>query len=300
MALLDIREYYQKDGNYMLPGRKGISLRIEQFDALPTIEAFAESGAKALAGADGDEENERKRKSEAGEQAASASKRSKTIGEESAGVASSTSESVDTRKTATGKQRQNAQGEPYYALNESGTRRLTLRVFKGASLFDIREFYSKDGALMPGRKGLALRADQFERIRGISDKVAEQLAAASSSDPSHGTSKKDTGEKNGTKSSTVEDGEGNSTTSDTADPTSPVALARRTNDSGEVFYELSRTRRLTIRSWKGRMLVDIREYYEKDGTMRPGKKGISLTGSQWDLLRGIMNALPRTRVVGAS
>lgn len=39
-----------------------------------------------------------------------------------------------------------------------------------------------------------------------------------------------------------------------------------------------------MRKWKTGPLVDIREYYVKDGQELPGKKGISLTKAQWEKL----------------
>merc|ERR1712046_392588 len=59
------------------------------------------------------------------------------------------------------------------------------------------------------------------------------------------------------------------------------------NDSGESYMELSDSRRVTIQTYRGRRLVQIREYYKdkNSGEMRPGKSGIALTEDQWKLLK---------------
>ncbi|XP_020234952.1 RNA polymerase II transcriptional coactivator KIWI [Cajanus cajan] len=59
------------------------------------------------------------------------------------------------------------------------------------------------------------------------------------------------------------------------------------DDSDSIFVcEISKNRRVSVRNWQGRVVVDIREFYLKDGKQMPGKKGISLTMDQWNVLRG--------------
>ncbi|KAN0111477.1 Transcriptional Coactivator p15 (PC4) domain containing protein [Russula decolorans] len=56
------------------------------------------------------------------------------------------------------------------------------------------------------------------------------------------------------------------------------------NSEGEMYVDLGKRKRVTVRSFKGNTLVDIREYYGAEGDEKPGKKGISLTVEQWKSL----------------
>ncbi|XP_015523599.1 activated RNA polymerase II transcriptional coactivator p15 [Neodiprion pinetum] len=47
-------------------------------------------------------------------------------------------------------------------------------------------------------------------------------------------------------------------------------------------WDLGNNRQVTVREFKGKLLIDIREmYYDKEGELKPGKKGISLNTAQW-------------------
>ncbi|KAL4735143.1 transcriptional Coactivator p15-domain-containing protein [Aspergillus similis] len=58
-------------------------------------------------------------------------------------------------------------------------------------------------------------------------------------------------------------------------------VARKEDSNGDSYWEISKMRRVTISSFRGKTMVNIREYYEKDGEELPGKKGISLPIDQF-------------------
>lgn len=83
--------------------------------------------------------------------------------------------------------------------------------------------------------------------------------------------------------------------------TTALALtAPKKDNENNLYWEISKARRVTISEFKGKKMVSIREYYEKDGDWLPGKKGISLTLEQYaglvGVLPGIENALRKSGV----
>ena len=51
-----------------------------------------------------------------------------------------------------------------------------------------------------------------------------------------------------------------------------------------IFSERKRYATLLKRTYKGTELYDIREFYDANGEMKPGRKGISLREDQWKIL----------------
>ncbi|GAA5983227.1 hypothetical protein JCM10908_000203 [Rhodotorula pacifica] len=65
----------------------------------------------------------------------------------------------------------------------------------------------------------------------------------------------------------------------------------QTNAEGDKFIELAKNRRATVRVFKGKTYVDIRETYEQGGETKPGKKGIMLNIEQWDRLKKAISTI---------
>ncbi|EEF46083.1 RNA polymerase II transcriptional coactivator KIWI, putative [Ricinus communis] len=67
---------------------------------------------------------------------------------------------------------------------------------------------------------------------------------------------------------------------DNSDGDAPPKKASKTttDDSDDIVVcEISKNRRVTVRNWQGKVWIDIREFYLKDGKQLPGKKGITVT-----------------------
>ncbi|KAH0285784.1 PC4-domain-containing protein, partial [Aureobasidium sp. EXF-3399] len=67
-----------------------------------------------------------------------------------------------------------------------------------------------------------------------------------------------------------------------------ISKDKQVDDDGNPYWELSGKRRVTLSEYKKIHLINIREYYEKDGKTLPGKKGISLSLEQFSAFLGIL------------
>lgn len=75
----------------------------------------------------------------------------------------------------------------------------------------------------------------------------------------------------------------------------PSSKPQRDSDNN-TYWEISKARRVTISDFKGKKMVSIREYYEKDGSWLPGKKGITMTLEQYGQLLEFLPAIEKELV----
>lgn len=72
--------------------------------------------------------------------------------------------------------------------------------------------------------------------------------------------------------------------------TTTTAGGARAGTAGESYvFDLGAKRRITVNVFAGKKRVDLREFYEDEsGELKPGKKGISLSLEQYELLKSVI------------
>jgi hypothetical protein len=69
--------------------------------------------------------------------------------------------------------------------------------------------------------------------------------------------------------------------------------AVQTDKDDHLVKRLSKSKVLKVRAFKGKTYVDFREYYEKDGKLLPGKKGLMLNEEEWKQVRASVAAIDK-------
>ncbi|KAG8444189.1 hypothetical protein GDO86_002513 [Hymenochirus boettgeri] len=76
----------------------------------------------------------------------------------------------------------------------------------------------------------------------------------------------------------------------TGESSKGVASSKQSSGPEDNMFQIGRMRYVSVRDFKGKVLIDIREYWmDQAGDMKPGKKGISLSPEQWIQLKDQMS-----------
>lgn len=71
---------------------------------------------------------------------------------------------------------------------------------------------------------------------------------------------------------------------------SKASAKRSGDDPDDNMFQIGKMRYVSVRDFKGKVLIDIREYFmDQQGEMKPGRKGISLNPEQWSQLKEQMS-----------
>ncbi|BDA42711.1 probable RNA polymerase II transcriptional coactivator KIWI [Coccomyxa sp. Obi] len=162
-------------------------------------------------------------------------------------------------------------GTDDYEVELSAQRKLRVRLVGKNYCVDLREFYQKDGEDAPGKKGINLKPEQWEALVNAAADIDAELQVLDASAKAKPKQKDSTGrdEVAAAPSAAVLSGEAEITA----------------QGSNALPVILSSNRRADVSNYKGSTFINIREYYEKEGEMLPGSKGIALSPQQFKILQ---------------
>ncbi|XP_028670530.1 activated RNA polymerase II transcriptional coactivator p15-like [Erpetoichthys calabaricus] len=84
-------------------------------------------------------------------------------------------------------------------------------------------------------------------------------------------------------------GESSSSKVTAAPPPAVKKKATVASEEEENMFQIGKMRYVRVSCFKGKVLIDIREFYmDKEGDTKPGKKGIALNPEQWNQLKELV------------
>ncbi|KXZ56426.1 hypothetical protein GPECTOR_1g38 [Gonium pectorale] len=161
--------------------------------------------------------------------------------------------------------------------------------FKGTCYLGLREYYEKDGKLLPGKKGVSLNLAESTLLLAAVPEITAAAGGLVDAPPlEHGATQPDKAVASGSGSSAAS-GRPSAAAGKAAAGTA-AASGSQVGGSAEAreFVDIGGSKRVSISRFGGRLSVDLREYYEKNGAMLPGKKGIALSPDDWRTLAGAL------------
>uniref|UniRef100_A0A1D2A640 DEK-C domain-containing protein n=1 Tax=Auxenochlorella protothecoides TaxID=3075 RepID=A0A1D2A640_AUXPR len=167
------------------------------------------------------------------------------------------------------------------AVELDKNQRASVSEFKGTWALDLRQWHAgSDAGLIPGKKGVRLGREQASALLAAAPLLDSKLNRKGAAGPSvvdHPTpasNAKPTAQHPGPSLTHAKP----SPAPITVQPGPVSEAADRPPDAGPV--ELGSNKRAEVTTFKGRSLLSLREYYEKDGQLLPGKRGIALAADQ--------------------
>lgn len=154
-------------------------------------------------------------------------------------------------------------GDDSFYVELGSNRRAAVSSLGGKIMVQLREYYEKNGSMLPGKRGIALPPDQWNAL-------CTAVPCFNNHVPQSGP----------------------------IESTTQALRPGREEEGGEptlcsVTISNDPVRKVQVTRWKGRLVVDIREFYKRstDGRLAHSKKGVSLTEDQFKVLQNAADSV---------